>query len=230
VANANLVTISAVTLSDGLNGGLASNYSLATGQTAAASITARALTVTGVSALDRVYDGTTAATLTGGALIGVVDGESVALERSGSFATPFVGQQIAVASSSVLSGADIANYSLVQPSGLTANILPVINAASLSNGVDPAAAYESARTSSPLPPPGATAPFTFSANTALNSQNVTSPLLVTSPSNRQTSSGGVGAGSAPASMRHIGDLNLTIIGTGLNAPEWIVGDPEEDKK
>ena len=45
VADATTVTVTASTLLDGTNGGLASNYSLATGQTVAAAITAKALTV-----------------------------------------------------------------------------------------------------------------------------------------------------------------------------------------
>jgi filamentous hemagglutinin family protein len=45
VLDANTVTVTAATLVDGSNGGLASNYSLATGQTVAAAITAKALTV-----------------------------------------------------------------------------------------------------------------------------------------------------------------------------------------
>ena len=63
VATANLVTVTADTLANGLNGGLASNYSLATGQTVAASITPKALTAT-VTAPGKVYDGTTAAAST----------------------------------------------------------------------------------------------------------------------------------------------------------------------
>ena len=40
------VTVDTVTLSDGANGGLASNYSLAAGQTTTADIIAKAITVT----------------------------------------------------------------------------------------------------------------------------------------------------------------------------------------
>ena len=46
VADATTVTINSSTLVNGTNGGLASNYSLATGQTVSAAITPRALTVT----------------------------------------------------------------------------------------------------------------------------------------------------------------------------------------
>ena len=46
VLTANLVTANSNLLADGLNGGLASNYSLVTGQTVAANITPAALTAT----------------------------------------------------------------------------------------------------------------------------------------------------------------------------------------
>ena len=46
VATANLVTVNSVTLANGSNGGLASNYSIASGGTAAASISKAALTMT----------------------------------------------------------------------------------------------------------------------------------------------------------------------------------------
>jgi hypothetical protein len=63
VADANLVTVDSITLIDGDNGGLASNYTLAPGQTATATISRRDLTIIGQSVADKVYDGTTMATL-----------------------------------------------------------------------------------------------------------------------------------------------------------------------
>jgi hypothetical protein len=63
VANANTVTVNTTSLADGSNGGLATNYSLATGQTVAAYITPKALTAT-VAAPNKTYDGTTTATPT----------------------------------------------------------------------------------------------------------------------------------------------------------------------
>ena len=63
VANANTVTVNTTSLADGSNGGLATNYSLAAGQTVAAYITPKALTAT-VAAPNKTYDGTTTATPT----------------------------------------------------------------------------------------------------------------------------------------------------------------------
>ena len=54
--------MSAITLSDGSNGGLASNYSISAGQTTTANITAKSLTVSGITASNKTYDGNTNAT------------------------------------------------------------------------------------------------------------------------------------------------------------------------
>ena len=66
-----VVTVNSITLSDGDNGGLATNYTISTGQTTTADITAKTLTAT-ASASNKVYDGTTtaAATLTFSDLVG----------------------------------------------------------------------------------------------------------------------------------------------------------------
>lgn len=122
VAAANLVTVDSTSLVDGDNGGLASNYTLADGQTVAAHVTPKVLTVVDQVALDKVYDGTTAATLTGGSLAGLIAGETVVLNEAGTFATANVGNAIAVTAADSLSGAAAANYIVAQPTGLAANI------------------------------------------------------------------------------------------------------------
>jgi len=122
VASAGWVTVGNITLADGSNGGLASNYSLAPTQTTVAHIQPRALDVTGQVAADKVHDGTTDATLSGGSLGGVVAGDAVLLNESGVFATASVGRDISVTATNSLSGAASANYSLIQPVGLTASI------------------------------------------------------------------------------------------------------------
>ena len=126
VAAANLVTVNSVVLTDGSNGGLASNYSLANGQTVAANITPKTLTVVDQFALDKVYDGTAIATLTGGSLTGVVAGDTVLLNQAGNFATTHVANGILVNATDSLSGTSVANYVLTQPTGLAANIVPIV--------------------------------------------------------------------------------------------------------
>lgn len=74
-----VVTASGTTLVNGGNGGLASNYSLANPTGWTADITAKTLTVSGITANSKIYDGTTAATLSGGVLSGLVSGETLSL-------------------------------------------------------------------------------------------------------------------------------------------------------
>ena len=52
------VTVNSITLSNGSNGGLASNYTISAGQTTTANITGKSLTVSGITAPNKTYDGT----------------------------------------------------------------------------------------------------------------------------------------------------------------------------
>ncbi|HTV52496.1 MAG TPA: YDG domain-containing protein [Steroidobacteraceae bacterium] len=105
---------------------LASNYSLV-GGTDSVTITPATLTVTGTSAANKIYDGTTTAALSGATLQGVLGGDSVTLvnDATGAFATKNVGSGIAVTTDMTLSGTDAGNYALVQPGGITASISPL---------------------------------------------------------------------------------------------------------
>jgi len=125
VASANLVTVNSVTLADGANGGLASNYSIASGGTATAGITAKALGYS-TTAANKIYDGTTSATL-GGVLNGVVSGDTVALSQSGTFSDKNAATGKTVSYTSSLSGSDAGNYVLTSSSGTTtADITPAL--------------------------------------------------------------------------------------------------------
>jgi hypothetical protein len=124
-ASANAGTGIAVTASDSLTGAAANNYVLAAQPTGlSANITPATLTVTGTSVANKVYDGTTAATLTGGALSGVIGSDSVTLTQAGAFASANAGTGVAVTASDILGGGAAGNYTLMQPTGLTANITP----------------------------------------------------------------------------------------------------------
>lgn len=87
-----------------------------------ASITAKALTVTGATAQNKVYDGTTTATITGATLVGVISPDVVTVSGGGTFASANVGTGIGVTANLVLGGANAGNYTLTQPTGLSANI------------------------------------------------------------------------------------------------------------
>ncbi|MDD4789350.1 MAG: YDG domain-containing protein, partial [Pirellulales bacterium] len=100
-----------------LGGAQSANYTLAEA-VLAADITAKTLSVTGITVEDKVYDGTTDATLNleDAALEGVVDGEDVVLvttEAAAAFADPEVGEGKPVTVTGLsLSGAQSANYML----------------------------------------------------------------------------------------------------------------------
>ena len=106
----------------------ASNYSITyVNATIGLTVNAKALTVTGVSGTDKVYDGLTSDPITGTAsLSGLVSGDVVNLSTAGataSFATASVGTAKAVTFAGYgVSGADASNYSLAQPAHSLANI------------------------------------------------------------------------------------------------------------
>ena len=113
------------------SGTLLSNYVLATTATGTGDITAAPLYVTGVSAGNKVYDTTTAATLgVGGAgLSGLVaaDVGTVTLNTStsGTFSQADVGNNLAVTANGFsISGSGASNYALQPITGLQANITP----------------------------------------------------------------------------------------------------------
>ncbi len=122
VAAGKAVTVSGYTIS----GGDAGNYALSQPSGVIADITAKSIAVTGVTAANKVYDATTAATLGGtAALSGVISGDTVTLggTGSGAFADKNVaaGKAVAVSGYSI-SGGDAGNYALSQPAGITADI------------------------------------------------------------------------------------------------------------
>jgi parallel beta-helix repeat protein len=118
------VTVSGLTL----NGTAKSNYSIIQ-PTTTASIIGATVTVTGVVANDKVYNGSNVATLnfSGANLVGIVPGDSVSLNTSGAsatFADEIVGVDKAVTITGLaLSGSDAGKYQLVQPSA-SADITP----------------------------------------------------------------------------------------------------------
>ncbi|MDO8810658.1 MAG: beta-propeller fold lactonase family protein, partial [Gallionella sp.] len=123
------VTLGSLALGDGT--GLASNYTF-TGGTQVATITAANLTVSGIAASNKVYNGTTAATLTGTAIVAALGGDVVTVggTGSGTFADKNVGTGKAVTVTGyTLGGTDAGNYTIVQPAGVTANITQLASVA-----------------------------------------------------------------------------------------------------
>jgi gliding motility-associated-like protein len=99
------------------------NYTL-TQPVLSANITPKELTVTGQIAENKVYDGTTNATFSGGSLVGVIGSDEVILHPTGIFADKNIGDGITVTPAMTLSGAQATNYVLTQPAATSANITP----------------------------------------------------------------------------------------------------------
>ena len=87
-------------------------------------MTPKVLTVTGTSVANKIYDGGLTATLSGGSLVGVINSDTVSLVQAGNFTSKNVANGISVTATDSLSGPQASNYSLTQPTGLTANITP----------------------------------------------------------------------------------------------------------
>jgi gliding motility-associated-like protein len=109
-----------------LGGTDSGNYTL-TQPTATANITAAVLTVSGVTAGNKIYDGTTTAVLNTGSasLTGVYGSDNVNLVSTGvtgSFSSKIAGtSKVVTASGFSISGSDAGNYTITQPT-TTANI------------------------------------------------------------------------------------------------------------
>jgi hypothetical protein len=116
------------------------NYTAATSVDRTLTVNKKDLTITGVTANNKVQDGTTTATLSGTpTLVGIVSGDESNVTLSGTptatFATAAPGTGIAVSVTGyALSGSASVNYTISQPTGLTANItalgVPTATAAS----------------------------------------------------------------------------------------------------
>jgi filamentous hemagglutinin family protein len=108
-----------------ISGSDASNYTLVQPAGLTANITPADLTVNGLSAAGKVYDGNRTATLGGSAAISKLGTDDVSLggSGSGSFADKNVGTGKSVSVTGyTISGSDAGNYHLVQPTGVVADI------------------------------------------------------------------------------------------------------------
>ena len=101
------------------------NFAASASTPFAYSVTPISLTITGVTASDKIYDGSATATLTGGTVSGaVIGGETVTVvPGSGSFASPNAGTWAVTATGYALGGASAGNYVLpAQPAVPNASI------------------------------------------------------------------------------------------------------------
>ena len=126
----------ATTDSLALSGSATGNYVLVQPAALTATIARAQLSVTGTSVAGKTYNGTTAASISGGTLVagsnnaigtatGVVTGDDVTLVQGGNFASPNAGSAPqSVASTDSLGGTAAGNYVLAVPTGLSAIIAP----------------------------------------------------------------------------------------------------------
>ena len=105
-----------------LTGGGASSGANVTTSSSGNTVSQKALTVTGLTAQNKVYDGLTSATVSGTAAVvagGVVNSDVVSLSGSGSFtfSSAAVGAGVAITTTGYsLTGTNASNYTLTQPS------------------------------------------------------------------------------------------------------------------
>ena len=126
----NVGTGKTVTLTSTYSGADKGNYTITdqgstTANITSATLTVRDLSVTGLTANNKIYDGTRTATLSGTASIAPLGTDDVTLGGTpvGTFADKNVGLGKAViVTGSTISGTDSGNYTLLQRSGLSADI------------------------------------------------------------------------------------------------------------
>ncbi|MFG5411455.1 MBG domain-containing protein, partial [Piscinibacter sakaiensis] len=168
-----------------------SNYVLASPTTTTtAAITPKTLTLAGLAAADKVYDGNTAAVLSGGTLQGLVGSETLGLTVGGRFDTKDVGNDKAVIVDAGVAdgtnGGRAANYRLAELAPVRADITP----ATLVYTADPASKVVGA----PLPAlSGSVSGFVAGetqAGATTGSLRFTTPATATSPAGAYAVDGG----------------------------------------
>ncbi|OFA30438.1 hypothetical protein BAE46_11900, partial [Glaciecola punicea] len=116
--------ISNITLTDGT--GLVSNYMLPAlnAANAAVTITPKELTVSGIAANSKVYDGLMSAALnvSGKTLTGLIAGDTVTVSASGAFSDKNAGDAKTVSLTSTSAGTDAGNYLITGQASTTADI------------------------------------------------------------------------------------------------------------
>ena len=120
VGNGKTVTFSGYALN---NTGDWGNYTLSQPATSTANITAKDVTLSGLTADNKEYNRSVAATLSGsGSLVGVLGGDTVNL--GGTYTASFADWNVGTNKAVTVSGytIDNTNYNLIQPAGLVANI------------------------------------------------------------------------------------------------------------
>ena len=122
----NAATGKTVNLTSSYTGADVGNYTITDQSTTVASITPKVLTVFGVTASNKTYDQTTAATVsTAGAVLGgLIAGDVLAVNATGMFTDKNAATLKTVNLTSNYTGADAGNYAITNQASTTANITP----------------------------------------------------------------------------------------------------------
>jgi hypothetical protein len=126
---ADLVSISASgasarnagTYSNEVTVGTETNYAL-TGVNGTLAIAQKAITITGIAAADKTYDGTTAAVVSNASAAGWIAGDNVTVTATGAFADKNAGTAKTVVLNSTYAGSDVGNYVITDQATATADI------------------------------------------------------------------------------------------------------------
>ena len=115
---------SSITLANGTNGGLASNYSISPDLTTTATIIAKPLIVSGITVSHKTYDNNSNATLDISLISydGLISGDNFTGSYTGSFINENVASGKQVNISSIYSGSDVINYNITNQITSFANI------------------------------------------------------------------------------------------------------------
>jgi hypothetical protein len=140
-ADKNVATGKTVTLTSSYTGADVGNYSITNQDSTTANINAKALNVAGITASNKVYDRTTAATVntTGASYTGLVAGDVLNVSATGVFSDKNVATGKTVTLTSSYTGADVGNYSITNQDSTTANITAralAVNAAGVNKVYD----------------------------------------------------------------------------------------------
>jgi len=125
----NVGTNKTVNLTSAYSGADVGNYNITSQTNTTANITQKTLTITGITAANKVYDGNTSAVVNVSAVnntslvtMGMVSGDNLTVATTGTFADKNVGTNKTVALNSTYSGADVGNYNITPQASAWADI------------------------------------------------------------------------------------------------------------
>ena len=139
VADASAITLSGLSIASitGSNSSAASDYTLASSSVSVnATIAKKTITVSGIAAANKTYDGNVVATVDTSSASGWISGDDLGLSVTGAFANKHVGTGKTVTLSSSYSGADAGNYTITDQASTTATITAATVSLSASRAYD----------------------------------------------------------------------------------------------